>query len=379
MEPALCWHHELPDRGNAMSSSATAKRPSSALNQIWFTRCPVPTATGLAYKLGWLTEEFAKDGISIATLQEAPQELRGHHYDHQLPALIREGGNMLALGARAQGAPTRLVGLTWIDEWQTILVRPDSGITEAKQLKGLRLALPEYVERPNHMHSRGSSIARGMSLHGYKGALAFAGLTFDDVELVEVPAGEGDRNARRGAGQDGDLGSLWAGLRYLAEGKVDAVYVKGASAVDAAKKHGAIVGIDLDLLPDRKFRVNNGTPRPITVHNDLIDNHFDLVVRFLYQTLRAADWAASNLNDVNGILQSETRGSSDGVAEAYRNDFHKSLHPDLSEERLQLFNQQKKFLWLHGFLDRDFNLDSWVDRRPLEAALKLLEADRNKK
>jgi ABC-type nitrate/sulfonate/bicarbonate transport system substrate-binding protein len=353
-----------------MSSTANAKKSSTALNQIWFTRCPVPTATGLAYKLGWLTEEFAKDGISIATLQDAPQELRGHHYDHQLPALIREGGNMLALGARAQGAPTRLIGLTWIDEWQTILVRPDSGITEAKHLKRRKLALPQYVERPNHTHSRGSSIARGMSLHGYKGALAYAGLTFDDVELVEVPAGEGNR--------DESLGGLWSGLRYLAEGKVDAVYVKGASAVDAAKKHGAIVGIDLDQLPDRKFRVNNGTPRPITVHEDLLENNFDLVVRFLYQTLRAADWAASNLNDVYGILQSETRGSSDGVAEAYRDDFHKSLHPDLSAERLQLFNQQKKFLWLHGFLDRDFDLETWTDRRPLEEALRRLAVDSKK-
>ena len=44
------------------------------VDQIWFTRCPVPTATGLAYKLGWLNDEFARDNIKIATLQEAPQE-----------------------------------------------------------------------------------------------------------------------------------------------------------------------------------------------------------------------------------------------------------------------------------------------------------------
>src|SRR5690606_31814303 len=157
-----------------------------------------------AYKLGWLNEEFAKDGIAIATLQEAPQELRRHHYDHDLTSLIREGGNMLALGARAQGARTKLIGLTWIDEWQSILVRPDSGINAPKDLKGRRLALPQYVERPIHTHSRGSSIARGMSLHGYKGALAFAGLTFDDVDFVEVSAGEGGRE------QDGELGGLWS-------------------------------------------------------------------------------------------------------------------------------------------------------------------------
>ncbi len=78
------------------------------VDQIWFTRCPVSTATGLAYQLGWL----ADDGIKVSTLQDASKELRRHDYDHQLPTLIREGGNLLGLAARAQLAPTRLIGLT---------------------------------------------------------------------------------------------------------------------------------------------------------------------------------------------------------------------------------------------------------------------------
>ena len=343
-----------------------------SLDQLWFTRCPVPTATGLAYKLGWLTNEFAGDGITISTLQDAPRELGlgRHHYDHQLPSLIREGGNVLEIPARAQGAPTKLVGLTWIEEWQSILVRPDSGISEAKDLKGKRLALPSYVENPIADHVRGSSIARSMSLHGYKGALAYAGLTFDDVEFVEVGGGGGLRGSRGATREPGALEGLWS-VQALAEGKVDAVYVKGASAVDAARRHGVVVGIDLDRLPDLSFRVNNGTPRPITVHDDLLENHFEVVVRFLEQTLRAADWAADNLDGVLDVLQTETFGSREAVAAAYRDGFHTSLHPDLSDERLSLFEQQKKFLWVHGFSDRDFSLEEWVDHRPLEAALKL--------
>jgi ABC-type nitrate/sulfonate/bicarbonate transport system substrate-binding protein len=360
-------------------STSVSQKSAPSLDRLWFTRCPVPTATGLAYKLGWLEQEFARDGIAIGTLQET-RELARHHYDHDLPALLREGGNMLALAARAQGASTRLIGLTWIDEWQTILVRANSGIEEPRRLKGLRLALPEYIEHSIHTHIRGSSIARGMSLQGYHGALAYAGLTFDDVEFVEVPAGAGARNAAAlgGNGAANGLQSLWAGLDYLAAGKVDAVYVKGAAAVDAAQRTGAVVGIDLDRLPGQRFRINNGTPRPLTVHTDLLDNHFDLVVRFLYQTLRAADWAANNLNDVLGILQSETSSSAAGAAAAYRDDFHKTLHPDLSEDRLQLFAQQKKFLWLHGFLDRDFDFASWIDRRPLQEAYQLLAAERQR-
>jgi hypothetical protein len=68
----------------------------SAVDVIWFTRCPVPTATGLAYKLGWLDEEFQRDGIAVRTLQNERQEFGRHHYEHGLPTLIREGGNLLA-------------------------------------------------------------------------------------------------------------------------------------------------------------------------------------------------------------------------------------------------------------------------------------------
>lgn len=334
------------------------------IKEIWFTRCPVPTATGLAYKLGWLNDEFYADGISISTIQEAPKSLLKHHYDHEINSLIREGGSLLALAAKAQGAKTKLIGLTWIDEWQVILVRPDSGIRKPSDLKGLRVALPAYVDREIPTHIRGSSIARGMSLQGIKGALAHDGLTLDDVTFVEVGSGQQSNNG---------LGSLWEGLENLARGEVDAVYVKGASAVDAAKQHGAVVGIDIDKFTDPQYRVNNGTPRPITVHEDFIEHHFDLLVRFLGQTLRAADWAASNLDGVLEILKSETRSGDEGVTTAYRNDFHTSLHPILSKELLDLFKVQKKFTLIHGVLDRDFDLDAWVDPRPLAAARAWLD------
>lgn len=351
-------------------SKSSAADSAGSLSRIWFTRCPVPTATGLAYQLGWLDEEFSSDGIEIKTLQDS-RELGRHHYDHQLPELIREGGNILALAARAQGAETRLIGLTWIDEWQAILVRPDSGITQPAHLKGKRLALPDWNDHVIPSHQRGTSIARGMSIQGYRGALRSAGLTFDDVELVEVPANRAHPDQTFVAKTSGP-GQLWSGIDYLARGEVDAVYVKGASAVDAARAAGVVVGIDLDQLTDPIYRINNGTPRPITVHADLLNRHFDVLVRFLAQTLRAADWAADNLERVRDVLEKETRGSSEAVSEAYRNDFHRHLYPDLSAQRLSWFESQKQSLWLHGFLEHNFDFADWVDHRPLLAARELL-------
>jgi ABC-type nitrate/sulfonate/bicarbonate transport system substrate-binding protein len=144
--------------------------------------------------------------------------------------------------------------------------------------------------------------------------------------------------------------------------------VKGASAVDAALKLGLEVGINLDDLPEKRFRVNNGTPRPITVHEDLLRDHFDLVVRFVERTLAAADWAAANTARVREILQSETRAGSAGVGTAYGDAALSSLHPDLSEERIALLEQQKTFMLIHGLLDRDFDVRDWVDHSVLDAA-----------
>lgn len=342
-----------------------------ALDELWFTRCPVPTATGIAYKLGWLSEEFAADGIAVRTLQESGSELGRHHYDHRLPTLIREGGNMLSIAARAQGEPTRLVGLTWIEESQLILTRPDSGIHSAADLKGRRLALPGWSHNDIPSHVRGTSIARGMSLAGYKGALASAGLTLDDIDLVEVPdrlrnvGGSGRDLAPRRSG----LGRLWP-IDALVSGQVEAIYVKGASALDGAREAGLTVAVDLDALPDRRFRVNNGTPRPITVHQHLLDAHFDVLVRFLAVTLRAADWVKAAPDRLREILEFETEASPQAVDQAYRH-LHEGLHPTLDAERLALLDQQKKFLFAHGFLDGDFALADWIDPRPLEAARAL--------
>jgi ABC-type nitrate/sulfonate/bicarbonate transport system substrate-binding protein len=351
---------------------------TNALDTLWFTRCAgggrggVPTASGIAYKLGWLEEEFRGEGIKLRTLQEdADESLRHHHYDHGLPSLIREGGNLFAIPAKAQRAPTRLIGLTWIDEGQSILVRPDSDIRSPKDLKGKRLGLPVLRAADIAENKRGRSITRFGSLHGYKGALASVGLTLDDVRLVEV--GKPDADDRD---QGGRHGGFWQGFEPLLKGEVDGIYVKGAGAADGARKHGLRVGIDLDKLPQRRFRVNNGTPRPITVHEHFLEHHYDLLVRFLAQTLRAAEWAKTNLAGVHEILQSETGATAEGVAAAYRDGFHESLAPDLSDERLELFRQQKDFQLAYGVLDRDFDFDAWVDRRPLADAARRLQGYR---
>lgn len=340
-----------------MPISVFPAEPARSIDAVWVPRCPVPAASGVACAKGWMADAFAVDGIDVKRVQEQGLNLVAHDPEMQAQHLFREGGNIQALAARALGAPTRVIGLTWIDEHQTIMVRADAKVLEPSDLRGLRFALPAYAR------TRGESISRGMALHGIKSALALGGLTLDDVELVEIPSPPVERASPEG------MRRLWLGLEWLAAGRVDAVYVKGAAAAQAAARLHLEVGIDLDAFPSRLARVNNGTPRPIIVHQHMIDHHPEMVERFLEQSLRAADWAANNPVELRTIIAQETLANVDAVDAAYRNNFHRALHPDLCEERVEMLKIQAHFLWLHGFLESPVDVEDWICAKPLRAVL----------
>lgn len=334
---------------------------------LWYTRCPVPTASGLAHSLGWLGATAADAGLEFGVLQDAGPELAGHHFLHELPGLIREGGNVPALAARAQGSPTRLIGLTWIDEAQAILVGPDSPVRGAAGLAGLRVGVPAWAQ------DRARSFPRAMALHGFANALRPAGLTLADVRIVELDV-ERDPQVRT-AIQSSSRSTTW-GVEELLAGRVDAIYVKGARAAEVATANGLRVAVDLDASATERLRVNNGTPRPITVHADLLESRPEVVIGFLAQSLRAADWAAGDLDGVRAVLQRETLSGPEGVVAAYGAEFHRGLHPSLAGDRVELLGAQKQFLYAHGFLAADFDLESWVAPEPLARARELVAAER---
>jgi ABC-type nitrate/sulfonate/bicarbonate transport system substrate-binding protein len=204
---------------------------------------------------------------------------------------------------------------------------------------------------------------RAMALAGFAGALRIAGLGLTDVVRVDV-APLPDTDGRGAAGFAPEVAAV-------IEGRADAAYVKGAPGLEAATRAGARIAIDLDDVPDRSTRVNNGTPRPITVHQELLDTRPQDVARFVAVLLRAADWAADNPAGVADVLARETHADGASVAGAYRADYHRSLHLSLDDDRLALLERQKDFLYANGFLESDVDLAGWVDHTTLAAARDL--------
>src|SRR5204862_463483 len=109
-----------------------------ALDSIWMSQSPIPAASGIAWALGWMAEEFAGDGIAIKRVAESGLRLVAPDPERQARHHFREAGNIQALAARSLGAPTRVIGLTWIDEGQAIVVRPDTRVLEPADLRNLR-------------------------------------------------------------------------------------------------------------------------------------------------------------------------------------------------------------------------------------------------
>jgi len=326
-------------------------------NKVWYTRCNVPTASGIALDLGWLAERYSRDRAGFGILQDAPLEIALAHYDHSLASLIREGGNVPAIVAHADGAPTRLIGLTFIDEGQAIVAHPDR-VNGAVDLRGKRIAVPAFAATRNASHSR------AMALGGFEAGLASVGLSLGDVSIVETPR---VKTVPPGKLRK-ELGIKdWPSLHQVADGDADASYIKGAAAHEAAQSLGLKVVVDIDALPIEQ-RVNNGTPRPLTVHAELLERRPEWVIDFLALTLAAADWASANRDEVISILSRETKATSRGVADLYGASFHRNLAPSLSQERLDLFSIQIDRLARHGFIDRAFDVGDWIEPGVFEAA-----------
>ena len=332
------------------------------LESIWYTRCPVPTPLGIAVQHGWIREEFARRGITVRALQETiDPELRESHYDHHLANSFRQGGNVPAIWARAQGADTRVIGLNWVDESQLVIALPESGIVSPGVLKGRRLGLP--------LHNNSIDHGRASALRGFLATLELEGLGVDDVEFVDIPV-ETTTIGWTALGTPKPGGSYSTQVSALLEGHVDAIFVKGARGVETASLLGAHTVIDLRQHPDPFVRVNNGAPRPITVDAGLLRERPDIVTSFLARVVDVGDWAASHPAETVAYVSRETSAAPEWVRKAYGSDLHRRQNTDLAEISIQALEKYKDFLFRWGFIKCDFSIREWIDPLPLAAVFR---------
>jgi sulfonate transport system substrate-binding protein len=331
--------------------------------ELWYARPPVPTVSGIAWHFRWLQSELARHGLALQSIRASDDpDRRMSHLKHQERGQFREGGNIPAIWSRGEGAHTAVVGITWIDEAQFVLVRRDSEIRDMTDLRGRRIGLPKR-------ETSIVDVGRAQDLHGFVTALALVGLKTLDVEMVDVPTMDYDLR------EDFVLEHTSAPLvEALVGGKVDAIFAKGASGVLWIQKYGLRPIVDINRNPDPLVRINNGTPRPITVDRELALTRPELVAHYLAVLLRTAVWARSHQLEVIKAVAAEIGTTRENVKIAYGPELHCHFDIHLSPDYIAALEIQKDFLRDWGF-SKDFDYRAWIVPGPLVLAEKLVATE----
>lgn len=339
------------------------------LHEVFYARAPFPTPVAIAVQLGWIQGAMRHlSGVDVRSLYEStnPADLP-HHFEIDHPNAFRQGGSIPVIWARANRQDTRVIGLTWTDEYQALVARPHAGIRNVKELRGRRIGLPRHDILIDH--------ARAAALRGFTVLLQSEGLTIDDVEIVdledyEIPSMVLDGQViSMGTGRRGRH-SYGSEVHAMKNGLVDAVYVKDIRGAQAALLMGAQVIADINGHPDPFIRINNGTPRPLTVNAWLLDNYPHLVDCIVEQVCNAGEWARSRPRETLSVLSREIGWSEHWVNYTYGDNVHRNLGLDLSAANIERFSAMKDFLVQNGFMPRDFDIDAWIDPAPLQRFLQ---------
>jgi len=323
---------------------------------LWYTRCPTPTPLGLAVKLGFLQSALADRSVGLQSLQSSTDEkVRASHFDHSQPWSFRQGGNIPPIHARASGRDTRLIGITWIDEFQAVITLPSSGIRNVAELPGKRLGLPR--QPPGII-----DFQRATALKGLLSTLQVAGIPRDAVHFVDVAT----RTPQLGGSTAGYPPELVRRLPYaneltqLIKGDIDAFFVKGAEGLSLAHQFGAVILSETGGHADPAIRINNGTPRLLTVDGLLARERPDLVQALLASVREAGEWAAQHPDETQRFVAQEIGVSEEAVQAAFGPELHLKFSTTIDAVGVQAIDSFKGFLLAEGFIDADFSLEAWV-------------------
>lgn len=314
------------------------------------------------------SELFAGTGYVVRNIKELDKASWDTHFNHTLDASFREGGGSPPIWARSNGAPTRLLAITFMEEVLGVYVRADDPARGIMDLAGRRCALPVWPKLIFNFF-------RFAAEKGFYSALKVHSMDETDVKFVDVVESDEPHhiiNPDYATGAPRDDRSYYHGqLLALLEGRVDAIFAKGGETAQLEREARGHIRLlyDLATSPTMANRVNNSTPRLLTVSESLLLDHPEAVVRYLQTLVRAARWGQEHPREAAHAISAEAGIAVQDIAVCFEPRYPVKLMPALDANLLEALAVMKSFLLERGYINRDFSVDEWLACGPLVDAL----------
>jgi ABC-type nitrate/sulfonate/bicarbonate transport system substrate-binding protein len=352
--------------------------------EVYWTNCPLVSASNIDQELGWTKEEFKKIGVEYAYLRSRRENNWYPHYVHNMDNLIRFGGLFPPIHVHADIRRTWLLGTTHVFEGGAMMVRARDPIYRMKDLKGKKIGLTKSLNTIKN------DWWRIQEEQGIELMLMMNDMTRNDVEIVEFPYPDDWYDDDRMLAPMDNMSDMMLQRDHkhdlafrpletaLLEGAVDAIYTQSVVFQKIQEATGKIKAIeDLSRYPDWTLQVAN-VPAVITCTQEMAEQHPELVVTFLKGMIKVGRWANENKRAAAAILDKQTYYVD--AEHTYRGIKHVDMVPNLSPQNLVSVEIGKDFMLSHGYLKNDFAVSDWAAPEFLEkAARELLEEEWQKR
>ena len=363
-----------------MTVTEAPKKQSSTVpldwNEVYYTNCPLVSASNVDQELGWTHEEYKKIGVEYAYLRSRRENNWYPHYIHNMDNLIRFGGLFPPVHVHADLRRTRMLGATQVYEGGCMMVRARDDIYRMADLRGKKIGLTKSLNTIKN------DWWRIQEDQGIELMLRMNGMTRDDVEIVEFPYPDdwyddpkmlapmynpSEAWLKRGHKHDLAFRPLEPALE---KGAVDAIYTQSKVLQHLQEATGKFKAIeDLSRYPDWTLQVCN-VPAVITCTTEMAEQHPELVVTFMKGMIKVGRWANEHKHAAAAILDKQTFYLD--VEDTYQGIKHVDLVPNLSPQNLAAIGIGKDFMLSHGYIKHDFDVHEWAAREFLEEAAKQL-------
>jgi ABC-type nitrate/sulfonate/bicarbonate transport system substrate-binding protein len=353
--------------------------------EVYYTNCPLISASNVDQELGWTREEYKKIGVKYDYFRNTRETDFYPHYIHNQDNLIRFGGLFPPVHVHADIRRTRLLGVTHAPrEGGCMMVRARDPIYRMKDLKGKKIGLSKSMNRIK------TDWWRIQEHQGIELMLMLNDMTMDDVQIVEFPYADDWYNNPKMLEPLYNPSDLWLTRDHkrdlafrpletaLEKGVIDALYTQSGPLQQLSEATGKFKAIeDLSRYPDWTLQVAN-IPATITCTDVMAEKHPELAVAFMKGMIRVGRWANAHKRAAAVILDRQTfyrdaEATYEGIKPI-------DLVPNLSPQNLVSVEIGKDFMLKHGYIKNDFDVNKWAAPEFLEkAARELLEEEWKKR